>query len=208
MVNSPSTGDDLGAALVAELLSLIFSSSSMTMPSCSVLAVQDLAQPLDQLQRLLVFVDDLLPLEPGQALQAHVQDGLGLALGELEAQPQRLLGLGRGSCRLRISSITSSRWSSAIFRPSRMWRALRPCAARSWCGGRPLAAVVDEVPQHVLDRQQLRPAVDQRQRDHAERALQLRELVQLVEDDVGVLAALELDRPRGCRHGPTRRGCR
>ena len=47
-----------------------------------------------------------------------------------------------------------------------------------------LATEVDEVPQHRLERQLLRAAVDQGQGDHAERDLQLGELVQLVEDDV------------------------
>ena len=35
----------------------------------------------------LVFGDDLFPLQAGQALQPHVQDGLGLELGEFEFAP-------------------------------------------------------------------------------------------------------------------------
>ena len=52
--------------------------------------------------------------------------------------------------------------------------------------------VLDEQPEHLLQRQGPRPAVDQGQHDHAERVLQRRELVELVEDDVGVLALLDL----------------
>ena len=39
----------------------------------------------DQRQDLVVLGDDLLALEAGQALQAHVEDGLGLDLDELPA---------------------------------------------------------------------------------------------------------------------------
>ena len=37
-------------------------------------------QPLDLLQQLGQLVEDLLPLEAGQALQLHVEDGLRLDL--------------------------------------------------------------------------------------------------------------------------------
>ena len=37
-------------------------------------------QPLDQLQQLGELVEDLLPLEAGQALQLHVEDRLRLDL--------------------------------------------------------------------------------------------------------------------------------
>jgi len=36
-----------------------------------------------------------LALEPGEALQSHVEDGLRLHVGERESSLQRLLGLGR-----------------------------------------------------------------------------------------------------------------
>jgi hypothetical protein len=54
-------------------------------------------------------------------------------------------------------------------------------------------AMVDEVPQEVVERQDARLVVDDRQEDDAERALHRGERVQLVEDDLGVLAALQLD---------------
>ncbi|OPZ60313.1 MAG: hypothetical protein BWY87_00534 [Deltaproteobacteria bacterium ADurb.Bin510] len=60
-----------------------------------VTVAQHLEQPLDQSLEFVVFVLDLLALEAGQTLQAHVQDGLGLDLAELEAADQVSLGLGR-----------------------------------------------------------------------------------------------------------------
>ena len=50
-----------------------------------------------------------------------------------------------------------------------------------------------EVLEELLEREQARLVVDQRDHVHAEAILKLRELVQVVEDDVGDLAALELD---------------
>ena len=41
-------------------------------------ARQNRAQPLDRLQQLGQLVEDLLPLEAGQALQLHVEDRLRL----------------------------------------------------------------------------------------------------------------------------------
>ena len=64
-------------------------------------------------------------------------------------------------------------------------------AWRSWILRPPpdhVHAVLDEQPEKVLQRQRLGPAVDQGQHDHAERVLERRELEELVEDDVRVLA--------------------
>ncbi len=52
-------------------------------------------------------------------------------------------------------------------------------------------AVVDEQAEKVLQRQRLGPAVDQGQHDHAEGVLERRELEELVENDVRVLAPLD-----------------
>ena len=55
------------------------------------------------------------------------------------------------------------------------------------------AAVRQEAFEHLLQVQQARLAVDQRHHVHAEGVLQLRHLVQIVQDDVGDLATLELN---------------
>ena len=48
-------------------------------------ARQDVAEVPDPLEQLLVLVDDLVLLQPGEAMQAHVEDGLGLVLGQMIA---------------------------------------------------------------------------------------------------------------------------
>ena len=53
--------------------------------------------------------------------------------------------------------------------------------------------MVDVVVQHVLEAQDVRHAVDQREVVDAEARLQLRVLVELVEDDLRLLATLEVD---------------
>jgi hypothetical protein len=55
------------------------------------------------------------------------------------------------------------------------------------------AAVTQEGVEHFPQVEQARLAIDQRHHVHAEGVLHLRLLVQVVEDDVGVLAALELN---------------
>ena len=45
---------------------------------------EDRAQPLDRLQQLGQLVEDLLPLEAGEPLELHVEDGLRLDLREAE----------------------------------------------------------------------------------------------------------------------------
>ena len=54
-------------------------------------------------------------------------------------------------------------------------------------------AVIDEVPEKVAERQDPRLVVDDRQEDDAERRLHRGHCVQLVQHDLGVLAALQLD---------------
>jgi len=51
----------------------------------------------DAFLELLVLVLQLLALQRGQPAQGHVQDGLGLHLGELEALDEVLLGRVRGA---------------------------------------------------------------------------------------------------------------
>ena len=54
-------------------------------------------------------------------------------------------------------------------------------------------AVVDEVPKQVIERQDPRLIVDDGQEDDPEGALHGSQRVELVQDDLGVLAALQLD---------------
>ena len=56
-----------------------------------------------------------------------------------------------------------------------------------------LPPVVEEVPEHVLEREDARLPVDDREEDDAERGLERRQLEELVQDDLRVLALLQVD---------------
>ena len=94
----------------------------------------------------------------------------------------------------RISLMTASRLSSAIFRPSRM--CARASALRSSNSMRRRTTSRRKSMKCSIDLEQaehLRPAGDDRQRDDAERLLQLRLLEQVVQHHLADFAALELD---------------
>ena len=151
---------------------------------------------LDELDDLEVLGLDLLALEAGQAAEAHVEDGVGLDLGEPErasCRPAR--AVVRCRCDARMSAMTSSRWSSAILRPSRMWARSSALASSNSVRRRTTILAVRRctAASSSLSVQRLRPAVDQRQHDDAEGGLQLRVLVELVQDDLRLRVALELD---------------
>ena len=99
-----------------------------------------------------------------------------------------------GSREPRISSMTSSMFSIATSRPSRMWRRASFSRSSYFVRRTMMSRLVIDV---VLDdRQQAeraRHAVDQRDHVHAEGRLQLRVLVELVEDDLRDRVALQLD---------------
>ena len=156
-------------------------------------AGQDRAQPLDQLQQLGQLVEDLLALEAGEALQLHVEDGLRLDLAEAELRHQAVARLGRV---LRRADERDHRVEVV----ERDLQALEDVGARLGLAqlelGAPahdLAAELDEVSISSTSVQHLRPAADDRQHDDAEAALQRRVLVEIVQDDLADLAALQVD---------------
>ena len=86
--------DDLGPALVAELLAHCLELADHELDQ-QLLAREDGAQPLDRLHQLEQLVEDLLALEPGEPLQLHVEDRLRLELRQLELRHQPVARLGR-----------------------------------------------------------------------------------------------------------------
>src|SRR5712691_8124257 len=76
-------GEDLRAAIITVLL---LQRQQFLLDDGHQLGVggQDRLQLFDQLQRLLVLFDDLLALERGQPAELHVEDSLGLDLGEVQ----------------------------------------------------------------------------------------------------------------------------
>ena len=158
----------------------------------------------------VVFLRQLVGLQAGEPLQLHRQDrvglhpgqagrglGLGIVQGSLQdlgrdLQPHqpgpRLGGIGRGADHaddlVDVMQRDQEPFDDVRALPRLAKLVLRPPPDH-------VDAVVDEQPEKFLQRQRLGPAVDQRQHDHAEGVLQRRELEELVEDDVGVLALLE-----------------
>ena len=99
-----------------------------------------------------------------------------------------------GVARALISAMISSTFDSATARPSRMWprsralrsskRVRRTTTSRRCCR---------KNSRNCLRLRSARLAVDQRHHVHAEAVLQLRQLEEVVEDDLGDFAALQLD---------------
>ena len=143
--------------------------------------------------QLVVLVLQLLALEGGQAAQLHVEDRLRLDLGQRELLDQALAGhvggLGRADQRDDLVDGVQ-RDQQALDDVGAVARLAQPV------GGAPfddLDLVGDVVAQRLVQRQRARHAVDQREAVDAEGVLQLGVLVQLVEHDLGVGVALELD---------------
>ena len=87
-------GQDLGAPVVAVLLADLAQLGDDDLHQ-ELVAGENGTQPLDQRQHFGQLVEDLLPLEPGQALELHVEDGLRLDLAEAELRHQAAAGLDR-----------------------------------------------------------------------------------------------------------------
>ena len=73
--------DDLGAPLVSELRLQIAQLTDDDIEDLR-LRGKDLLETVDVLQDIVVFLDDLLPLQPGESVEPHLQDRLGLEIGE------------------------------------------------------------------------------------------------------------------------------
>ena len=191
---------------------------------------QDVQQVQDAVHHLAVLGDDLLLLQPGQPLQAHLQDLACLHLGQLVGtvglqpgvwintlRPQRrhvarsaLDHLGRNARRpgpRQQPFLGHRRRGRGLdqldhlvdvdHRHRQTFQQVPPVTRLvQLVDGTPrhhLAPVRQEGFQHLLQVQQPGLAIDQRHHVDAEAVLQLRELEQVVEHHLGVLAALELD---------------
>ena len=150
-------------------------------------------QVLDPGQQILVLLLQLRPRKLGQAAQRHVQDVVGLDLGELESGHQPGPGhvcVLRGSDDLDdlVDVIEGDQQALddvvALLGPPQ----LVPGAPRD-----DLDLVVDVVADHLDQGQNPRDVVDEGEHDDAERVLKLRVLVELVQDDVRIGAGPQLD---------------
>ena len=153
---------------------------------------QDRAQVFDELDELIVLVDEFLALQVGQALQAHVQDGLGLALGQPKALHQPFPGFdgvfgGPNDGDHFVDVVERDAQAFEDVGALLALSQIEPGAAQD-----DVAAVGEEVLQDLLDIEQRRPVVGHDQHVDAERGFQRRVLVQGVDDNVGDDALFEV----------------
>ena len=195
---------------------------------------QDIQQIGDLRHHFAVFLDDLVLLQPGEALQAHLQNFLrlrirqpvqavalhtkhreqtfrtirgatagGFALGANEhvadeariptAVHQLSLGdrRGRGGLDDGDELVDVGKRNSQTFQD--VTTLARLAQVEHGATRHHLAAMQQEALQHLAQVQQARLAVDQRHHVHAERVLQLRILIEVVEHNLRHLAALQFD---------------
>jgi len=158
-------------------------------------AGQQALEVLDGGQQDSLLLLELLALQAGQALQPHVEDGLGLDLGESEALHQpgpSAVGIAGGPDQGNdlvdvVQGLQQAR--DDVLALAGLLQLV------TGAPGDHVATVVDEVPQDLLECQDARNAVHQGQQDHPEVGLQVGVLVELVHHDVrnGVVAQLDHD---------------
>ena len=150
-------------------------------------------EELDLFQQFAVFGHELFTLQAGQALQAHVQDGAGLHLGELETLHEAGAGLVRagGSADQGHHFVDVVDGDAQAFQDVGAGLGLLQVVAGA--ADDHLAAVVHEAGQGRLEVEQHGTVVHHGQHVDAEAGLQRRVLVQTVDDDVRDGAALQVD---------------
>ena len=181
-------GPSLAGVLPLELAELLLDD-----PEDPARVGQDVLELGDELDDREVLVLDLLALERRQPGQAHVEDRLGLQLGQLEPAHEVVAGgldVGRLADRLDdpIEVVEGDLEALEDVRPG-------AGLAQVELGPAPddLAPVVDVVLEDALERQGLGLAVDEREHVEVERRRHRRVLEQVVEHLVRVDVLLELD---------------
>ncbi len=178
----------LVAVLVDDLLQLVADDGALPLRTGQdVLVVLDLALDLGEV------VDDLLTLEGSEATQLHRQDGVGLDLVDREQLDQAgardVDGLRRADERddlvERVESLDQAAQDVGAFLGLAQQVPRTP--------DDDLDLVVDVQPDHLVEAQRARHSVDDRQHVAAEARLQLRVLVEIVENHLGHRVAADGD---------------
>ena len=158
-----------------------------------VLVAEQLAELLDEHQQALVLFVHLGALELGEALQAQVQDGLGLRPRELEGVHEGFAG------RVGVRRLADDA-DDLVEVVQRHQQALEDVGPRLCLVQLELGAPDDDFLlegdvglEHLRQRERARHAADERDVDDAEGGLHLGVLVELVEHDLGDGLSLELD---------------
>ena len=184
--------DDLCAALIAvfggKLCELFANDLHLQLRTC-----QDGTQSLDRLDDLTILLLDLLTLQTGKALKTHVENSLRLYFAEVETRLQSFRGSG---CVLRLLD----RLDNGVDIIKSDDEAFQDVGTLFGCGkieARPtndhFVSVLDELFDHLLQRQNARTSVDERKHDDTKGDLHLCVLVQIVQHDHRNAVALEFD---------------
>src|SRR3569833_2307971 len=185
-------GDDLGTPLVAELVhdrgQLVADDLALALGRG-----QDVVVVRDLRHELVVLIGDLLALQGGQLAELHVQDGLRLDLVDLQELHQAGLRLGRRRrpADQRDDLVDAVEGLEEAAQDVGALLGLAQQEARA--ADDDVDLVVDPVPDELGQAERARHALDQREHVRAEGLLQLRVLVEVVEDDLGDRVALEHD---------------
>jgi len=157
------------------------------------LAPEDRLQVPDLLLDACVLLLELRDLESREPLEPHVQNGLRLRLGQVEAihQPGAGLGrIGRGLDQLHHLVDVANRDQQSLEHVRARLGLLQEVARAPEDHFLSMPEVRD---QDLLQREGARPAAVDGQHDDAEGVLQARVLVELIDDDVGVLAPFQVE---------------
>ena len=147
----------------------------------------------DALAQVGDLVDELLAREAREAAQAHLQDGLGLHVVQAEGVEHALLGLcvvARGADDVDDLVDVVDRDEQALEDVDAGARLVEVVLGAA---GHDVDLMIDVVVEHLAQREGLGHAVHQRDVDGAERGLELRLLIEVVEHDLGHGALLEID---------------
>ena len=157
------------------------------------LAREDAAELFDERHQFAVLGLDLVALQAGELVEAQVEDGHGLAFAEAVLGHQLHAGLvavGRGADDLHeVVQITQGNLEAL----EDVGAVLGLAEAEAGAAGDDVAAVLNEAFEQLADVHLLRATLVEGEQDDAERVLEVSVLVELVDDDLRVLVALELD---------------
>ena len=151
-----------------------------------ILVCKNCLQSVDRLQETLIFRFDLSSFQTGQSTQTHVNDCLGLCVGEFKAFHELSLGCldifgTADNCDDLVDIVKRDQQTFQNMSPLLRFVEIILCPS-----GDDFLLMHQVVHQNIPDVHHLRFAVHQRKVDDTERILQLRMLIELVENDVGI----------------------
>ena len=157
------------------------------------LARENAAELFDERHQFAVFSLDLVALQAGELVEAEVEDGHGLALAESVLGHQLHAGLVAVGCGADDLHEVVQIAQGDLEALEDVGAVLGLTEAEAGAAGDHVAAVLDEAFEQLADVHLLRATLVEGEQDDAERVFEVRVLVELVDDDLRVLVALELD---------------